>query len=109
MKTRNRPTAILAAFFVASIATPAIAESGTFIRFGQVEVERVCNYYTNNREAFDNCVSLNLESGVKVHYTEDSERGPSYATNWDFCPLNTVTYAPEDPLSNQEGYVQPCW
>lgn len=108
MKTITRLAVIFSGSVLTLIAAPAIAELGTFIRFGQVEVERVCNYYTNNREAFDDCVSLNLESGVEVHYTENSERGPSYATNWDFCPINTLTYALESPLSNQDGYVQPC-
>lgn len=108
MKLKLVAFGILAAI-AATTARPAYSESGTFIRFGQVEVEQVCNYYTNNLEAFNACVALNSETGVEVHYYENSERGPSYATNWDFCPLNTLEYVPESPMSDANGYVQPCY
>lgn len=108
MKLKFAAFGILAAI-AATTVRPAYSESGSFIRFGQVEIEQVCNYYTNNFDAFNACVALNTKTGVKVYYYEDSERGPSYATNWDFCPLNTLEYAPESPASNAEGYVQPCF
>ena len=106
-----KPGLIAFGIMTAVIATtaPARSESGTFIRFGQVEIEQVCNYYTNNYEAFDACVTTNLKTGVEVHYTDDSQRGPSYATDWSFCPLNTLEYVPESPLSDADGYVQPCY
>ena len=103
MQTKSKLASVIVLVATATVISPAMAESGNVIRFSQAEVERVCDYYVNNRQAFDKCVELNLESGVRIHYTESSTRGPSYATNWDFCPLNTLEYAPESPSSNAEG------
>ncbi|MGB3668524.1 MAG: hypothetical protein WA984_00325 [Phormidesmis sp.] len=108
MQLKTKLASLIALVSTATVVLPAMAESGTVIRFSQAEVESVCDYYVNNRQAFDKCVELNLESGVQIHYTESSARGPSYATNWDFCPLNTLEYAPDSPASNAEGYWQPC-
>ncbi len=102
-----------AIFAIAGLAithvAPALAETGKQIKFSQAEVERVCDYYVNNREAFEACVTTNLETGVEVHYLPTGELGPSYPINVDFCSLNTLEYAPDSPLSDGNGYVNPCY
>ncbi|MGI8935062.1 MAG: hypothetical protein ACR2FS_13410 [Phormidesmis sp.] len=90
-------------------ASPVLAESGKQIKFAQAEVERVCDYYVNNREAFDACVTANLETGVEVHYLPSGDLGPSYTINVDFCELNTLEYLPDSPLADGNGYVNPCY
>ena len=96
---------------VVAIAAPsaATAESGKQIKFATAEIERVCDFYANNRTAFDACVEEHHETGVEVVFYEGDTRGPSYVIGVEFCSLNTLEYAPDSPLADADGYYNPCY